>query len=270
MTEEWRDIRGYEGSYQVSNLGRVRSLDRYIPSRRYYRKGRIIQPFDNKGYNNTSLSLNKVTRTFCTHRLVAEAFIPNPDNKPCVNHVDGNKRNNLVSNLEWVTYSENTNHAIKLGLIDTSASAENGKKSVEVTGIPIICEDSGQVFECIQDALKTFGSDDFIYRSLRSGKRSHGGKGFLFRTLTRNDYLKLRSAQKLQDDYNKIYTSIWNKCKHMGRAVKIYCVERDKTYQSVSAAARDNHMSNETIRLSIMENRKAKGLTFMRVDGGEF
>ena len=57
---------------------------------------------------------------------------------------------------------------------------------------------------------------------------------------------------------------------NLGRAVKIHCVEKDKTYESVSSAARDNHMANETIRLSIIENRKAKGLTFMRVDGGEF
>lgn len=270
MTEEWRDIKGYEGSYQVSNLGRVRSLDRYIPSRGYYRKGRIIQPFDNKEYNNTNLNLDRKTKTFCTHRLVAEVFIPNPDNKPCINHIDGNKRNNVVSNLEWVTHKENTQHAIKLGLIDVSTSAENGKKSVEVVGIPIICEDSGQVFECIQDAKRVFGSEQFIQESVRSGKRSHGGKGFLFKQITREEYLNNKSNQKSQDEYNQIYESIWAKCKHMGRAVKIHCVEKDKTYESVSSAARDNHMANETIRLSIIENRKAKGLTFMRVDGGEF
>ena len=268
MDEIWKDIKGYEGIYQVSNIGRVRSLDRWTEGNKcMFKRGRIIKPFDNKGYNNTSLSRGGVDTTFATHRLVADAFIPNPDNLPCVNHKDGHKRNNVVDNLEWVTYSENTRHAIGLGLIDAEASKEYGKQSVKVVGHPLICRDSGEVFECKQDAARRLHSG-FMISTI--GRRSHEGKGLLFEEISREEYLNLRSHQKSYDEYDKIYHDVLSRCKHKGIAVPIYCIERKTQYPSVSAAARDNKMDNETIRLSIMEHRKAKGLTFIRTDGGEF
>lgn len=119
--EEWRDVVGYEGFYQVSSHGRVRSVDRIIHnvghgySRKY--KGRIKSPsLNTKGYPKVLLSKNGVDNTHKIHRLVAQAFIPNPNRLPQVDHIDGIKTNNHVSNLEWVTNQENHNRKMTMGL----------------------------------------------------------------------------------------------------------------------------------------------------------
>lgn len=116
MTEKWKDIKGYEGLYQVSDLGRVRSLDREDRLGRF-KLGKIKAPCDNgRGYLCVNLKKDSKQKNKSVHRLVAEAFLPNPDNLPEINHKDGNKANNQVSNLEWCTRSENAKHAFKTGL----------------------------------------------------------------------------------------------------------------------------------------------------------
>ena len=122
--EIWKDINGYEGYYQVSNQGNVRSLDRFDGV--HDRQGTIIKPsLKQNGYLQVGLRKHSVRKWFGVHRLVAIHFIENPDNKPQVNHVDGNKLNNTVENLEWVTEKENQNHAAKLGLRDNMPKGEN-------------------------------------------------------------------------------------------------------------------------------------------------
>ena len=128
--EEWRDIAGYEG-YQVSNLGRVRSLDRWIVDKnglRKKRKGQIIKllPIP-QGYYYVGLSNGKKARV---NRLVAEAFIPNPDNLPCVNHKNENMKDNRVENLEWCSYSYNLTYGTIRERIRTKTI--NGKNSKPV------------------------------------------------------------------------------------------------------------------------------------------
>lgn len=113
--EIWKDITGYEGKYQVSSFGRVKSLE-YHNAKGIKRCG-ILQPAtDNSGYHRCALSKNNILKTYKVHRLVAIAFIPNPDNLPQINHKDGNKKNNNVENLEWCDNSHNQKHAYRLGL----------------------------------------------------------------------------------------------------------------------------------------------------------
>ena len=110
--EIWKDIEGYEGLYQVSSLGRVRSLDRKMDRR--FCKGRILKnKRDGQGYQQVCLCVNKTHKYCYIHRLVAQAFIPNPQNKETVNHKDENKTNNHVDNLEWMTMKENANYGTR-------------------------------------------------------------------------------------------------------------------------------------------------------------
>ena len=125
-TEIWRDVVGYEGYYQVSNLGRLKSLKRLVKGRwgDYPVKGCIMNPSLNMyGYYHSGLSRMEgekmKNRTKIIHRLVAEAFIPNPLNKKQVNHIDCDKTNNRLDNLEWVTGTENMRHASKNKLLNT-------------------------------------------------------------------------------------------------------------------------------------------------------
>jgi len=101
--EIWLDIANYEGKYQVSNIGNIRSIN-------YHRSGvdKLMKTQKlNNGYYSVGLTLNGVTKRFLVHRLVAEAFIPNPDKLPQVNHKDEDKSNNIVDNLEWCTFEYN-------------------------------------------------------------------------------------------------------------------------------------------------------------------
>ena len=114
MIEEiWKPVVGYEGLYEVSSYGRVRSLDRY-DSRNRFLKGRILRLNDDgKGYLRVQLSSNGKAKMYSVHRLVAIAFLPNPDNLPEVNHRDEDKINNSVENLEWCDGKYNVNYGTR-------------------------------------------------------------------------------------------------------------------------------------------------------------
>ena len=116
--EIWKDIIGYEGYYQISSLGKIKSIKRFRGNGKggYIQKEKYIKGWTNGGYIRVSLCSLLFKQGFFLHRIIAVAFIPNPENKPCINHIDGNKKNNSLNNLEWVTYSENNQHAFDIGL----------------------------------------------------------------------------------------------------------------------------------------------------------
>lgn len=114
MVEIWKNIDGYEGLYQVSNCGRVRSFDRWVIGKsnsKRLMKGRIMKLIkDSKGYLHVQLCKNGKINCYLVHRLVAQAFLDNPNNLPIINHRDECKTNNVVENLEWCTASYNMNY----------------------------------------------------------------------------------------------------------------------------------------------------------------
>lgn len=108
MIEEiWKPIKGFEGYYDVSNLGRVRS---YRKNQFMSKEPRIMTLTDSFGYDYAHLKVKNINKRVRVHRLVAEAFIPNPDNKPVIDHIDCNTKNNVVTNLRWCTQKENCNN----------------------------------------------------------------------------------------------------------------------------------------------------------------
>ena len=128
--EIWKDIKGYEGLYQISNLGRVKVLPRKRKNGTnfYIQKERIIKPQLKDGrYYGIGLHKNGKLKNFLIHRLVAEAFLPNTHNYKQVNHIDANKHNNRADNLEWCSQEQNLYHALVNGLLT------KGKKAHDTT-----------------------------------------------------------------------------------------------------------------------------------------
>lgn len=151
--EFWKDIPGYEGIYQVSNYGRVKSLDRTIEKTNgevHHLTGKILNINVRKddGTNLVYLWKNNKGHTFLLHRLVASCFIPNPENKPEINHIDGNRSNNSVTNLEWVTRSENMLHNYRV--LGRVSSGGVKRKMVE-------CVETGIIYESLSDAARKNG-----------------------------------------------------------------------------------------------------------------
>lgn len=151
--EEWRDIAGFEGKYAVSNMGRVKSLDRQLPHKthgtwhireRILKQGNTGRKYRGQSYLSVMFHVGS-GKMEChrVHRLVAEAFIPNPEGKEQVNHIDGDKTNNRVDNLEWCTAQENINHAWNHGLYENV-----GKQNAR----PVINIDTGEVFQSVSEA----------------------------------------------------------------------------------------------------------------------
>ena len=173
MEEIWKDIKNFEGLYQVSNLGRVKSLDRKIKCKHnyYLKKGKILKGIK-KRHNYLWVSLNK--KSYSIHRLVANAFIPNLENKPLINHKDGNQQNNNVNNLEWCTQSENMKHAYLCGLQKRRLGKENkcSKKVIQYdfNGNKI------KNWDCINDVEREIGIKDIcISRCCRGLQKTAGG-----------------------------------------------------------------------------------------------
>lgn len=171
--EIWKDILGYEGHYQISNLGRIKSIKN--------NKIKILKlNKDKKGYILISLSKNGKHKTYKVHRLVAIVFIPNPDNKPEVNHIDAVRSNNNVNNLEWVTSKENTAHQIKLGNHYTGGAEIRKRKVIKYdlkTGKEI-----KEYNSCIEAAKDNGGNCSANISYVCNGKRKqYKGYGYKYK-----------------------------------------------------------------------------------------
>ena len=196
MQELFVDIEGYEGLYQISNLGNVKSF-------KSVSKNKILKPVYRKGYATVTLRKNRMSKLQSIHRLMATAFIPNPDNLSDVNHKDGNKLNNSLDNLEWCTHLENMKHAFKTGLVNRKPLNNEQKLKVskgtreamcrpevkekmqqlakEKTGVKsarhkeVINLDTGEVFISVREASKFYKIHESNLASCCRGKQKLAG-----------------------------------------------------------------------------------------------
>lgn len=172
--EEWKDIKDFESLYQISNYGRVKSFHNNIGRGIIIRKVRL----NKQGYYYCNLCKNNKVITKKIHRLVAENFLKNTKNYICVNHIDGDKRNNSVYNLEWCTQSYNSNHAYKLGLREPWNKGLLGnvnKTTVEVYQYDI---DGNFIksWNCIKDVERILGIQSCnITRACQHKRHTAGG-----------------------------------------------------------------------------------------------
>lgn len=185
MKEIWKDIAGFEGRYQVSNKGNVKSL-------RY--RGHDIESLMKLSEHHTGyliVQLGKKPAKIClVHQLVAKAFIPPVEGKKLVNHIDGDKHNNCVDNLEWTTYKENTAHAIKTGLRDPHSTPKKFGKD-HYSSKPVLQYDLNGNFikkwDCQSDVTRAFNSASFTYCIDKPNKTF---KGYMWRSF--NGTIKLQ------------------------------------------------------------------------------
>lgn len=155
VNETWKDIPGYENLYQISSLGRVKSLNYGGTS-----KEKLLKPgLNSRGYYQVSLFKNGEQKNFKVHRLVALAFIPNPDNKECVDHINGIKVDNRVENLRWCTHKENMNYPLA-----------RKNKSQSLTNLPSLSKPILQIDKITGEVINEFPSTNEVERQLGIGQ----------------------------------------------------------------------------------------------------
>jgi hypothetical protein len=177
VKEKWEPIVGYEGFYEVSNWGRIRSVPRVIftVNRKNASYKRIIKggllKLNTKwsGYPRVKLTRNSEYTKHSVHRLVAEAFLPNPDNKPCVNHKNGIRTDNYYHNLEWATYQENSQHAVDTGLNSGPKGEKCGNSKLKEEEVLKICYmvDYGELTQ--KQIAKIFGISNITVSNISRG-----------------------------------------------------------------------------------------------------
>lgn len=173
MTEEWKDVVGYEGFYMVSNIGRVKSLSFRNNQTTIKRELVLKQHLSWCGRILIDLSKDGVRKRMTLHRLVAQAFIPNPEGLPQINHKDGNPKNCCVDNLEWCTASYNMKHAYRTGLNEKTRLMNERKKK------PVMRSD-GKYYDCAYAAAEDNGVTVFAIRDALKG-RTHTSAGYSWR-----------------------------------------------------------------------------------------
>jgi len=170
--ENWKEITGYEGYFEVSNLGNFRSKDRIIKYKQNGTRNYPGKPLKTEtiveGYQRIVLMKDGIKKRFMCHRIVAQEFIPNPSNKPFVNHIDGNPANNRVENLEWCTQEENEQHAINI--LGKTMRGKTYPKQIKCIETNIVYNSMNK---CIQD-LGNKACIEGLNKAIRANRQYHG------------------------------------------------------------------------------------------------
>lgn len=184
--EVWKDIKGFEGLYQISNYGNIKSLERTFEYKgknqfgefktiKKYKEKIIKQSINGSGYYQVCLHKNCKKKNMLVHRLIAEAFIPNPDNKPTINHIDGNTLNNSLDNLEWATMLEQQIHRVYYLGHKSVISDKCREKQIQLHKRKVIRSD-GIIFDSIKEAAN--GNENYrkqINKCVRGHQKTAGG-----------------------------------------------------------------------------------------------
>ena len=194
MEEIWLYVEGTCNLYQVSNLGNVRSLDRVSVTKHGVhtpRKGKLLrQANDKNGYKLIGVQVNSIKKIAKVHRLVAQAFVSNPDNLPCVNHINGIKHDNRAENLEWVSYSQNTVHSYEVLKRKSAGFGKLGKLHKQSHVIEQVCMTTHKVihtFHGTGEIVRMYGFDNSsIHKCCKGRHRSY--KGFIWRYAAHENY----------------------------------------------------------------------------------
>lgn len=257
MIEEWRPVVGYEGLYEVSNLGRVKSVERDMTTQRrdkngkvstyiYHVKERILKQGRRiDGYADVSLSFKGQTILHCVHRLLAEAWIPNPNNYNYVNHIDLDKTNNSLNNLEWVSCSGNMNHAVQ--------------RYANPQSIAIYCKETRQVYSSMGQCDRAL--------SLVAGKTwqvMNEGKQCDYTLSIATEEQIIQS--KLGIDAECGWTFHLAKKGRLHPIREIKCIDTQLVFSTLKEAAEHTKCCEDSIRASIRNKSCCKGLTFYYLD----
>lgn len=239
MTEIWKPIKSFEDYYEVSNLGNVRSKTRITNDGKVI-KGQSLSISISR-YSTVQLyKCNKATN-YMVHRLVAQAFVPNPNNLKEVNHIDGNRLNNNADNLEWCTSRQNMLHSVKAGLRQKSYRR------------PVKCIETQEVFPSLSAAGRFVHTD--ATRITESIQTHSCCKGYTFLYVDMN----VDEEQYMTDAKNK-YESFHGKS-FMPSAKRVKCVETKETFDSLADAARHFNCNPATIKSHIQANSPLGGYT---------
>ena len=169
--EIWKDIIGFEGNYQISNLGNIKSLNRTVKCNSGYNNisGKILNQYNFKGYLKVRLTKNNEAKNYSVHRLVAKHFINNLERMPQVNHINGIKSDNRVENLEWCSIGDNLKHAWKTGL---KTYTDKMRLSSKKNGIrkQVIDKNSGIIYNSLKDAAIEFNISSCYLSNMLAGR----------------------------------------------------------------------------------------------------
>lgn len=204
MSEIWKSVEGYEGLYEVSNCGKVRSLSRRAG--KVDIKGRILKPFlSRNGYLCVCLSKEGTTKTVGIHRIVATAFVPNPNGKETVNHINEDKNDNRADNLEWLTLQENIHYGTR-----AVRQRQSITESIGISVIQISSDGHNAIarYDSISEAAKSImAQPSDILNSISTGRKCRGYYWRRIDSITNNDLLFWKdSGEKVSDTKTPEYT----------------------------------------------------------------